>query len=103
MLNLKTENEQKLEKNNNKWIEKLSDLSQNWFLIVSKKPCFIIDKKNLNFFKTENRILYYCRDKEKSVQIKSKISLQIQILYYYLISLSNILHSITMNCNKLRI
>lgn len=67
-----------LEKNNNKWIEKLSDLPQKWFLIVSKKPCFTIDKKNLSIFKTENRILYYCREKEKSLQIKSKTSLQLQ-------------------------
>lgn len=68
-----------LERNNNKWIEKLSDIPQKWFLIVSQKPCFIIDKKNLNLFKTENRILHYCREKEKSLQIKSKISLQLQI------------------------
>lgn len=68
-----------LEKNNNKWIEKLSDIPHKWFLMVSKKPCFLIDKKNLNTFKTENRILYYCREKEKSLQIKSKISMQLQI------------------------
>lgn len=68
-----------LEKINNKWIEKLSDIPQKWFLIISKKPCFLIDKKNLCFFKTDNRILYYCREKEKSLQIKSKNSLKIQI------------------------
>lgn len=68
-----------LEKNNNKWIEKLSDIPQQWFLIVSKKPCYIIDKKNLSVFKTENRILYYCREKEKLLQIKSKTSLELQI------------------------
>lgn len=60
-----------LEKNNNKWIEKLSDIPHKWFLMVSKKPCFLIEKKNLNSFKTENRILYYCREKEKSLQIKN--------------------------------
>uniref|UniRef100_A0A2S2NXQ7 Transcription factor IIIC 90kDa subunit N-terminal domain-containing protein n=1 Tax=Schizaphis graminum TaxID=13262 RepID=A0A2S2NXQ7_SCHGA len=60
-----------LEKNNNKWIEKLSDIPQKWFFIVSKKPCFLIDKKNLSVFKTENRILSYCREKEKSLQIKN--------------------------------
>jgi len=68
-----------LEKNNNKWIEKLSDIPQKWFLIVSKKPCFLIDKKNLGIFKTENRILYYCREKEKSLQIKSNYNYNFNI------------------------
>lgn len=65
-----------LEKNNDKWIEKLSDIPQKWFLIISKKPCFLVGQKNLNSFKTENQILYYCREKEKSLQIKSKNSFE---------------------------
>lgn len=61
-----------LEKKNNKWIEKKSDIPQKWFLIVSKKSRFSIDQKSLNLHKIENRIIQYCREKEISIQIKSK-------------------------------
>lgn len=61
-----------LEKKNNKWVQKNSDIPQNWFLKVSKKSCFSINQKSLNFHKIENRIIHYCREKEISIQIKSK-------------------------------
>ncbi|XP_025414080.1 uncharacterized protein LOC112686136 isoform X2 [Sipha flava] len=60
-----------LEKKNNEWIENLSDLPQKWFMIVSKKPDFLINKTNINILKMENQIFYYCREKEKELQIKS--------------------------------
>lgn len=61
-----------LERNNDKWVEKLSDIPKKWGLIISKTPCYSLDKKKLNSLKIENRILCYCREKEKSLQIKSK-------------------------------
>jgi len=61
-----------LGKNNNKWIEKLSDIPQKWFLKTIKKPNFLIDQKNFVLHKIENRIINYCREKEKELQIKSK-------------------------------
>lgn len=63
-----------LEKNDEKWIEKLSDIPQKWFMNLSKKPCFLKDQNNLNNLKIECRILDYCREKEKSLQIKSENS-----------------------------
>lgn len=61
-----------LKKKNNEWIEQLSDIPQKWFMIVSKKPDFLINKTNFNILKMENQIFYYCREKEKELQIKSK-------------------------------
>jgi len=61
-----------LEKQNNKWIEKSSDIPQKWFLILVKKSCFLLDQQNHKLLKIENRVLNYCREKEKSLQIKSK-------------------------------
>lgn len=61
-----------LEKNDEKWIEKLSDIPQKWFMEISKKQCFLKDEKNLNNLKIECRILDYCREKEKSLLIKSE-------------------------------
>lgn len=61
-----------LEKQNDKWLEKLSDIPQKWFLILAKKSQFLLDQQNHKLLKAENRILNYCREKEKSLQIKSK-------------------------------
>lgn len=60
-----------LEKNNNKWIEKRSDLPHKWFLIVSKKQCLSEDKNNLDILDTENKTLFCCRQKEHYLRIKS--------------------------------
>lgn len=58
-----------LEKNDDKWIEKYSDIPQKWFLIVSKKKSSSVE--NFDILKTENRTFFYCRQKEKQLQIKS--------------------------------
>lgn len=71
-----------LEKNNNEWVEKLSDIPQKWFMIVSKKPDFFLNKTNFNILKKQNCIIYYCREKEKELQIKSKDLLQLFISFY---------------------
>lgn len=60
-----------LEKKDDEWIEKLSGIPQEWFIILSNKPDFLLDLPNYNYFKIENRVLYYCREREKSLQIKS--------------------------------
>lgn len=65
-----------LEKSNDEWIEKLSSLPQDWFMI-SKESDFLLDLPNYNLFKIENRVLYYCREREKTLQIKSKNSLDL--------------------------
>lgn len=61
-----------LEKQNNKWIEKLSDIPQKWFLILSKKSRFSLDQQNHELLNIDNGVLRYCRDREKSLHIKSK-------------------------------
>lgn len=61
-----------LEKNCDTWIEKLSNIQQNWFLTTMKKPGFLIDQNNFKLHKIENRTLNYCQEKEKVLQIKSK-------------------------------
>lgn len=61
-----------LEKNCDKWIEKLSNIPQNWFLTIMKEPCFLINQNNFEIIQFENRILSYCREKEKILKIKSK-------------------------------
>lgn len=61
-----------LEKSCDKWIEKLSNIPQNWFLTIMKEPCFLINQNNFEIIQFENRILNYCREKEKTLKIKSK-------------------------------
>lgn len=60
-----------LEKDNDGWLEKFSDIPQNWFLIASKKPYLLLDQHDRKSFKIGNQVFYYCREKEKLLQIKS--------------------------------
>lgn len=61
-----------LEKNCDTMIEKFSNIQQSWFLTTMNKPCFLVDQNNFKLHKIENRVLNYCLEKEKVLQIKSK-------------------------------
>lgn len=61
-----------LNKDHNGWLEKFSDIPQNWFLIASKKPCLLLDQLNSKSFKIGNQVFCHYREKEKMLQIKSK-------------------------------
>lgn len=58
-----------LDKQNGKWIEKLSEIPQKWFLHLSKDADGVCNLKK-NYTK-DNRILMYCREREKNLHIKS--------------------------------
>ncbi|VVC26702.1 Hypothetical protein CINCED_3A017806 [Cinara cedri] len=60
-----------LTKNNDGWLEKFSDIPQNWFLVSSKTPHLLKDRPDHKSFKFNNQVFYYCREKEKLLQIKN--------------------------------
>lgn len=61
-----------LEKDNKKWIEKLSDIPHKWFLVVMKNYSFVVDQKDLKLLRVDNIILSSIREREKTLHIKSK-------------------------------
>lgn len=67
-----------LKRENGKFNQRMSDIPQNWFSIVSRDPRFNLN--NPNSFEYENRILNYCREKERLVQIKSKNPFELGII-----------------------
>lgn len=66
-----------LEKSNNEWTEKLSDLPHKWFTELLKKSDSLVNQFKNNFFKIENQVLYNCREREKALQINSKNSIDL--------------------------
>ncbi|XP_050432279.1 uncharacterized protein LOC126840518 isoform X1 [Adelges cooleyi] len=61
-----------LDKQNGKWIEKLSEIPQKWFLHLSKDADGVCNLKK-NYTK-DNRILMYCREREKNLHIKNFVN-----------------------------
>lgn len=61
-----------LDKDHNGWLEKFSDIPQNWFLIVSKKPSLLLGKQDNKSYKIGNQVFCHYREREKLLQIKSK-------------------------------
>ncbi|XP_050542115.1 uncharacterized protein LOC126905956 isoform X2 [Daktulosphaira vitifoliae] len=59
-----------LEKCNGKWLEKLSDIPQKWFLLKIKDLDNKLNLENMNP-RNENTILIYSRDREKEILIKN--------------------------------